>query len=281
VTAQRARDVGGACGGGAAARSRARRTRRSRRCRASCLRLRNACHNRAIPARALLPAIGRLAHTLAFAHEHGVVHRDVKPDNVVLGKHGETVLLDWGIAKVRGEIGNRVAAVDAALEGESTPRGATVAGSLLGTPAYMAPEQASARVAEIDERTDVFAVGAVRTASTPKSPRAPGHVEVHREAAPRARRVVDRLAGFVEDLAVVPVVTCHVIATHVAAARVDDSEHLVLGRDSYGARLGISPAVPSDATRCRGVNEGPDADVRRRGVRESNRLERLDPFERA
>jgi tRNA A-37 threonylcarbamoyl transferase component Bud32 len=109
----------------------------------------------------LLPAIGRLAHTLAFAHEHGVVHRDVKPDNVVLGKHGETVLLDWGIAKVRGDIGRRVQAVDAALEGEAAPRGATAAGSLLGTPEYMAPEQAAARIDEIDERTDVFAVGAV------------------------------------------------------------------------------------------------------------------------
>jgi len=109
---------------------------------------------------ALLPAIVRLAHTLAFAHEHGVVHRDVKPDNVILGKHGETVLLDWGIAKVRGEVGERVDAVEAAL-GETGTTNATVAGTLLGTPAYMAPEQASARVADVDERTDVFAVGAV------------------------------------------------------------------------------------------------------------------------
>ena len=51
---------------------------------------------------ALLPSMVRLAQTLAFAHDRGVVHRDVKPDNVILGDHGQTVLLDWGIAKVRG-----------------------------------------------------------------------------------------------------------------------------------------------------------------------------------
>lgn len=104
-----------------------------------------------------LPTIVQVAHTLGFAHERGVVHRDVKPENVVLGDHGETVLLDWGIARVHG----------AGWSDEQQPvppelrDGATVAGAVMGTPAYMAPEQAAGRVDRIDERTDVFALGAM------------------------------------------------------------------------------------------------------------------------
>jgi hypothetical protein len=109
---------------------------------------------------ALVPAVIRAAHALGFAHERGVVHRDVKPDNIILGDHGETVILDWGIAKVRGlpdghrhdsPLGNVVASA-----GEGT-----LAGAILGTPSYMAPEQAHGDIAAIDPRTDVFALGAV------------------------------------------------------------------------------------------------------------------------
>src|SRR3974390_615240 len=50
----------------------------------------------------LVGVVSKIAHTLAFAHERGVVHRDLKPENIILGKHGEAIVLDWGIAKVRG-----------------------------------------------------------------------------------------------------------------------------------------------------------------------------------
>lgn len=106
---------------------------------------------------ALLPAVVRVAHTLGFAHERGVVHRDVKPDNVVLGRHGETLLLDWGIARVRDAVFTE--AIDEARDGAQGEQ--TVAGAVMGTPAYMAPEQAAGRLEEIDERTDVFALGAM------------------------------------------------------------------------------------------------------------------------
>ncbi len=105
----------------------------------------------------LLPAIVQVAHTLGFAHERGVVHRDVKPDNVVLGDHGETVLLDWGIARVHGASWSD----DEGPTSTELQAAGTVAGAVLGTPAYMAPEQAAGRVEDIDERTDVFALGAM------------------------------------------------------------------------------------------------------------------------
>lgn len=106
----------------------------------------------------LLPSVVRVAHTLGFAHEHGVVHRDVKPDNIVIGRHGETVLLDWGIAKVRGVPSTSDLSGEGPLEGHA---GATRHGAIIGTPAYMAPEQAAGDVGRIDERTDVFALGAL------------------------------------------------------------------------------------------------------------------------
>ncbi|MFO0681459.1 MAG: serine/threonine-protein kinase [Sandaracinus sp.] len=106
---------------------------------------------------ALLPAIVKIAHTLAFAHERGVVHRDLKPANVILGRHGEVTVIDWGIARVGGlrDI------VGASLGEGPDEGGATKAGAVMGTPSYMAPEQAAGRVDDIDERTDVFAIGAM------------------------------------------------------------------------------------------------------------------------
>lgn len=106
---------------------------------------------------ALLPALVGVAQTLAFAHERGVIHRDIKPDNVIVGAHGEAVLLDWGIAKVRGLTDQDAAEAVTAPEGE----GLTAHGAVLGTPAYMAPEQARGDSDAVDERADVFALGAM------------------------------------------------------------------------------------------------------------------------
>ena len=112
----------------------------------------------------LVPAVIKVAQTLGFAHERGIVHRDIKPDNVIVGRYGEAVVLDWGIAKVRGIARSGDPAVrsgDGAEGGSGDPSSATRHGSIIGTPAYMAPEQAAGNVAKIDERTDVFALGAL------------------------------------------------------------------------------------------------------------------------
>ena len=107
----------------------------------------------------LLPVVIRAAQAIAFVHDRGVIHRDLKPHNIIVGAYGETVVLDWGIAKVRGL---PFASVDehASETGVATSVD-TAHGSVLGTPAYMAPEQAAGKIDLIDERTDVFALGAL------------------------------------------------------------------------------------------------------------------------
>lgn len=101
-------------------------------------------------------ALTRIAQTLAYAHSHGVIHRDIKPSNIVLGDYGETFVLDWGIAKVRG-----IAESTATGSEGSTGSTETMAGTVIGTPSYMAPEQAAGRISATDERSDVFAIGAL------------------------------------------------------------------------------------------------------------------------
>ncbi len=105
----------------------------------------------------LLPALLRVAHALAHAHDRGVIHRDVKPDNILVGPHGEAVLLDWGVAKVRDvEATDEPFGPDRSIDAASTRHG-----DILGTPAYMAPEQARGDVAAMDARSDVFGLGAI------------------------------------------------------------------------------------------------------------------------
>ncbi|HUH02404.1 MAG TPA: serine/threonine-protein kinase [Kofleriaceae bacterium] len=109
---------------------------------------------------AQVPALIRVAQTLAYAHSHGVVHRDIKPSNIVVGDYGETFVLDWGIAKVRGVGAGSITGMGTGSgAGGAAESSQTVAGSVVGTPAYMAPEQAAGRLDAIDERTDVFALG--------------------------------------------------------------------------------------------------------------------------
>jgi eukaryotic-like serine/threonine-protein kinase len=99
----------------------------------------------------------RVCEPVSFAHAHGVVHRDLKPENVMIGAYGEVLVLDWGVAKVLAE---RAAEMAGPF---STPDGAvrTGHGAVLGTPGYMAPEQARGEAATVDHRADVYALGAI------------------------------------------------------------------------------------------------------------------------
>ncbi len=112
--------------------------------------------------RELLNAFVGVCNAIAYAHSRGVIHRDLKPQNVVLGDFGEVLVLDWGLAKVTGESSAEDLSVPPALTGESVgSTDHTVAGQVLGTPAYMAPEQAEGRLDLLDTRTDVYGLGAV------------------------------------------------------------------------------------------------------------------------
>jgi tetratricopeptide (TPR) repeat protein len=111
----------------------------------------------------------QVCQTLAYAHSRGVIHRDLKPANVMVGAFGEVQAMDWGLAKVLKP--GQAAGQPARPEGNGggplhtvrsgTPGQASEAGAVLGTPAYMAPEQARGEVEHLDERCDVFGLGAI------------------------------------------------------------------------------------------------------------------------
>lgn len=120
--------------------------------------------------RRFLSVFEHICQTMAYAHTRGVVHRDLKPSNIMVGPFGEVQVVDWGLAKVlnRGSESTG-SSTSPASEPESiveTLRSAddgsqSIAGSVMGTPTYMAPEQARGETDRIDERSDVFALGAI------------------------------------------------------------------------------------------------------------------------
>jgi PAS domain S-box-containing protein len=113
---------------------------------------------------ALLNAFVGVCNTVAYAHSRGVIHRDLKGQNVALGDFGEVIVLDWGLAKVVDRPGadeTLTASIQVDPQEGSGEADLTAQGQALGTPAYMAPEQAAGRLDLIDPRTDVYGLGAI------------------------------------------------------------------------------------------------------------------------
>lgn len=138
------------------------------------------------PIPALLTIFQKVCDAIAFAHSRGVIHRDLKPENIMLGDYGEVLVMDWGLAKIlrTGEAAGRRTgdspsgdSSDVPAAGAvSSPRSiahsmiagardesdsATKTGAILGTPRYMAPEQATGDIEHMDARTDIYALGAI------------------------------------------------------------------------------------------------------------------------
>ncbi|MEM8911498.1 MAG: serine/threonine-protein kinase [Planctomycetota bacterium] len=107
--------------------------------------------------RRLLTAFVNVCHAMGHAHSRQVIHRDLKPENVVIDSFGQVIVIDWGLAKVVDDT-----SVESMLESSvSEGGGQTLDGQVLGTPLYMAPEQAAGRLDELDQRTDIFGLGAM------------------------------------------------------------------------------------------------------------------------
>ena len=131
---------------------------------------------------ALLTIFRKICDAIAFAHSKGIIHRDLKPENIMVGAFGEALVMDWGLAKILQDAEQTVQEIemmaqaaggsletqmpegfeelsDTQLGGSS--QNLTLDGSVMGSPQYMPPEQAEGRVAELDERSDVFSLGGI------------------------------------------------------------------------------------------------------------------------
>jgi eukaryotic-like serine/threonine-protein kinase len=104
----------------------------------------------------------RICDAVAFAHARKVLHRDLKPENIMVGPFGEVLVMDWGIAKIL-RAGDGLDAAPRLIDGPAheTNDAITAHGAILGTPGYMAPEQARGEVGSLDERSDVYSLGAI------------------------------------------------------------------------------------------------------------------------
>ncbi len=120
--------------------------------------LRNDAGRRSLELRTLLGRFTDVCNAIDYAHSRGVIHRDIKPANIIVGKHGETLVVDWGLAKAIGRAdpsgGEQTIAPSSSGSSETLP------GSALGTPAYMSPEQARGDLSRLGPRSDVYSLGA-------------------------------------------------------------------------------------------------------------------------
>jgi eukaryotic-like serine/threonine-protein kinase len=126
--------------------------------------------SRDLDLRKLLRRFLDVCNAIDYAHSRGVLHRDIKPANIIIGKHGETLVVDWGLAKATGK-GDTSAGEQMLMPISASGSAQTTPGSAMGTPAFMSPEQARGEIDRLGPRSDVYSLGAtLYSLLTGKSP---------------------------------------------------------------------------------------------------------------
>jgi serine/threonine-protein kinase len=235
----------------------------------------------------LLSAFASVCNAVDFAHARGVVHRDLKPGNVMLGDFGEVYVLDWGLAKVVGAPEPRLPSEPPAVGGGSDPGAKTRHGATMGTPGYMAPEQV--RGENVDARADVYALGAILFELLALEPLHPHASAEHANAstlrgadARASARAPDRdLPPELDDVCVAATAMDPARRTPTVRAVVDAVERYLEGDRDLERRRAMSRthATTAEGHAKRALDgAGPDANrARSLALREVGRAIALDP----
>jgi eukaryotic-like serine/threonine-protein kinase len=189
----------------------------------------------------LLATFLQVCQAVASAHGAGVIHRDLKPSNIMVGRFGVVTVMDWGMAQVLGSGADDAVAptedelprISVKTAGE-TEIHRTVAGTICGTPAYLAPEQARGEIARVDRRSDVFGLGAILCEMLTGSPPFSAATSDASWAKAAAGDVADAFAKLDACDGPLPLVSLakHCLAAD-PAARPDDAAAIVVGLTDY------------------------------------------------